>query len=824
VTAVRSDVLSQIWPVFVAEAHEHVAAIGAVVVEIARNPSNAEAVEGVRRTAHGLKGSAASLGLRDLELLAHAIEEVLTRFDPVRGLTREAVQAILDALEGIEAGLAAADAGGEPRVPGREGLVAALHAARDGGRSDVPPAGREPTELELLERAVERLCTPLGPGERAAITAAASTAAGALAANVTGAALGLAERISRSFAELGAADDTAAARGAARLAGELLQLRDALAPAPAAATAPHEPGAAQAADGAQRGEREDRAVRVLASTLDSLARRLEMLSLAESRHGRRARELAESERELREAVAAIQSASAALRAAGVDLGRTELELATARLQAMGGDLRRLAREGQRETEQQRLTGAVLREDLRALRMVPAALAMEPARRAIREVALRLGKEVEVRLEGGDVRLDRRLVDDLRAPLLHLVRNAVDHGIEPAEVRRAAGKPEDGLVTIRVEPRGSRVGVIVEDDGGGIDVGAVRAAAIRAGLLDGAAAARLPDAEAARLVFAPGLSTARSVTTVSGRGVGLDAVADAIGRMRGAVEVRSEPGVGTRFELDLPLALAATSGVIARVGDVAAVVPADAVERVLLLESAAEARAAGAVWVGDLQLPFTSLAEVLGLDVGQPPARAIGLVFALGSQRAVVAVDEVLGEQDVVVSALGGIAARVPHLAGATLLDDGRVLGVLDPGEILRRLRPSALPGRAAAAPRRTVVVADDTIAARTLMAGLIETAGFAVRIAADGDAALALVESGPCDLLVSDVQMPRLDGIALTRRLRSDPRWKALPIVLVSTLDAPVDVEGGLEAGATAYLSKREIIGGALAGLVQRLLGEGSGS
>ena len=806
------DVFSQIWPVFVAEAREHVAAIGALVLEIARTPRDPAPVEAFRRTAHGLKGSAASLGLSDIEELSHGIEGALAGFDPAAGLGRAVVQAILDALEAIEEALEISDAGGEVRVAGREPLLAALLAAREAG----PVTPRDPPPELALERAVEQLCTPLDVEERRRIAAAAADVAATIAAAAAAPAAALAEGISAAFRALAVADETDAARGAARIAGELLQLKDALGAGPGGPAPAANPHAAP-----QRGEREDRAVRVLASTLDSLARRLEILSLAESRHGRRARELADVERELREALGSIQSASGALRSAGVEAGSAELELATARLHVMAGDLRRLAREGQKETEQQRLTGAILREDLRKLRMVPAALALEPARRAVREAALRLGKEVEVRLEGGEVRLDRRLVDDLRAPLLHLVRNAVDHGIEPAAARRAAGKPAAGRIVIRVEPRGGRAGVVVEDDGGGLDLPAIREAAVRCGLLDAAAAAALPDAEAARLVFAAGLSTARSVTTVSGRGVGLDAVADAMARMRGGVEVRSTPGAGTRFELDLPLTLAAASGVLIRLGDLSAIVPADAVERVLLVEDAEGARARGTVLVGEAEVTFALLDEVLGLNLAAPEGPAVGLVLALGSQRAVVAVDEVLGEQEVVVSALGGLAARVAHLAGASLLDDGRLLGVLAPGELLRRLRPLPLAALPAAVARRAAIVADDTVASRTLMAGLLEAAGFSVRLAADGDAVLALLGEAPCDVVVSDVQMPRLDGLELTRRLRADPRWRALPVVLVSTLDAPADVEAGTRAGASGYLSKRALRGDGLARLVRRLLDEG---
>ncbi len=834
----EAELFRQIWPIFSAEAREHLAVISGGVLELEADPARVALLDPIRRTAHSLKGAAASLGLGDVEALAHAIEGALAGYRPDAGLGREVVQVILDAIEAIEEAVASADAGGQPGVPSLAALLAGLGSgvaprrrAADPGRPkaaapaagapalrpgepEPPPPGPVLSDaaaapLARLEVVLEALCAPVDEVARARLVEEAAAAGRALAAAVPPHAREQAERVAAGFGGL-AGGGAPAARAAASLAGELVELRQRLEQPP--------PGAAPAAAPAEP-RHADKSIRVLSSTLDSLARQLELLSLSEARHARRAREVAATEARSRDVVRQLEQALHALRVADGAEARTSVEGAAARLRLLTADLRRLARDGQREAEAHQLAGAVLRDDLRALRMVPAALMLEPLKRAVREVAGRLGKVIEVEVGGGDVRLDRRIADELRDPLLHLVRNAADHGIEPEEARRAAGKPAGGRITVRVEPRGSRVGLVVEDDGRGLDLGAVKRSAVRRGLLAPEAAARLTDEEAGRLIFVPGFSTATAVTAISGRGVGLDVVQSTVARLGGAVDVTSVPGRSTRFDLELPLTLAATAAILFRVGRDLAALSADVVERVLLLGPGEVGTVAGraTVEVGQVQLPFAWLSQLLGLPAGQPAARAQpALVLALGAQRAVVAVDEVLGQQEVVVGALGVRAARAAHLAGASVLDDGRVVGVLNAAELVRRIQPTALRP-VAQAPTR-LVVADDSLTTRAAMKALLELAGYQVAVAADGEEAFALVRDHGAALVVSDVQMPRLDGLGLVRRLKGEPALAAVPVVLVSSLDAPEDRAAGLEAGAAGYLVKREVERGRLLELVRQLL------
>ncbi len=821
------ELLRQVWPIFSVEAREQLAVIGGGLLQLETSPERTALLDPVRRTAHSLKGAASSLGLTGVERLAHAIEGALAGYDPAAGLGAEVVLAALDALEGIEEALAAGDAGKPPEVEGLEPLLSSLAAVSSGevGRPGGPVAAAAPATvsmaiagtppppepfdepLQAVERALARMLRPGDEQERAAAREEVALPAHRLLELVPPHARTLVKQVADRVGQLGAAGADGA-RAAAALAGDLVDLRELLergeaAPPPLALPGPR-PG--------------DRSVRVLASTLDGLAHRVEQLVIGEARQARRAREAGALEESAREAMRRLDLTLHALRIAGAERERAAIEAAVLGLRGLAAGLRTMAREGHSDAEQQRLNGALLRDDLRALRMVPAAALLEPLRVAVRELSGRLGRHVELELHEGGVRLDRRVVDELRDPLLHLVRNAVDHGIEPAEVRRAAGKPAMGRLSVRVEPRGSRVGVVVEDDGAGLDLAAIRARAFERGML-GDAPNGLSDPALARLIFTAGFSTASQVTSISGRGVGLDVVLEAVTRLGGAVDVRSEPGRSTRFDLDLPLTLSATAAILLRVGDDLAALPADAVERVVLLSGGdLQVSAEGATArVGERLLPHALLAPLLGLPASAPrEGLRSALVVAVGPRRAVITPDEVLGQQELLVGSLAGVVARLPHLVGAAVLDDGRIVGLLNPAELLRRI-PAAGQAGARRAPR--VLVADDAQTTRSAMKGLLEEAGFEVTVAADGAEALRLAAETPPALVVTDVEMRRVGGLELARRLKADPRLCLVPVVMITSLDSPEARAAGLAAGADAYLVKRDVARDELVALLRRLSG-----
>ncbi|HET9594636.1 MAG TPA: response regulator, partial [Anaeromyxobacteraceae bacterium] len=446
----------------------------------------------------------------------------------------------------------------------------------------------------------------------------------------------------------------------------------------------------------------------------------------------------------------------------------------------------------------------LAAEVRELRLVPWGEAAAGLDRVARDAADALGKEVELSVEGAGLELDGSLVAALREPLGHLVRNAVDHGIEPPAQRAAAGKPRRGLLRLAAEADGIRVQVQVADDGRGLDPEALRAAALRRGVTPPADPARLVD-----LVFLPGFSTREEVGPVSGRGVGLDAVASAIRALRGTVAVASTPGRGSTFTLALPTSLHGVRAIVARDGGQAFGLPAADVERVVRAAPDRLRSVEGRpVLLLDAPLPAAPLHHLLGLDGGSwdPAARPLAVVLASRGRRGALLVEAVLAERELAIEALPDEFAALPFVAGAALLAAGELAVVLRPEELLDALagRTVAAPATTAPAParRRRIVLADDAATTRALARSLLEAAGYEVQAVPDGEAALNLLSAQGADLVVSDVEMPRRDGVELTRAIRSTPRLARLPVVLLTALASDEDRRRGLEAGADAYLTK----------------------
>jgi len=841
------QLLRSIWPVFSAETREQIQAIGAKVLGL-EGPSRereADLLPSLKRLVHSLKGSAASLGLDDIEQVVHAIEDGLAHIEPDTGLPRAAVESMLRGLSGIEAAMARGDAGEAPQVDGLSALLKLL-----GREVSVP----EPTAaasglsskgleaLDFLEASLGALCSPDVP-DRAAVVRKAMERARALRASAqeSGATrlATLSESAALGFARMEPGGDEASL-AASDVAGTLVELRaqleeggarnmartvDALraVPAPTPADSATPSAQAQAPREETRGTTADHTVRVAVKTLESLALQVELLVAGRAQQARRSEGYRALSDGTHEVLRHLERASSQLTLAGGGPALESLRSGVALMRTMQKRLLEVSREAHRDGEQLALVAQVARDDLRDLRMVPASQLLEPLRRTVREVSTRLGKDVALELTGGDVRLDRRILDALKDPLLHLVRNAIDHGLESPEERRAAGKSETGRLTVRVEPRGARIGMIVEDDGYGLSPERVRATAVRRGLLSEEEAGKLTDAQAARLVFQPGFSTREQVTATSGRGVGLDVVQATAARLQGSVDVEFWAGRGTRFTVDLPLSLASALGLLVRTGTTVSAIPSDSVERVLRLKPEDVGTVAGRVVarVDGGQLTFLPLAEAIGLprlplaiESGQVQTAALVVV---GGDKVLYAIDEVVGQQEIVVRSLGKHLQSVRHLAGAAVLDDGRVVPVLNAPELVRAARPETRStGTEARRPR--ILVCDDALTTRFAMKSLLEIAGFPVVTAADGEEAWGVLERTSCQLVVSDWQMPRLDGIGLARRIKSHPTLHSTPIILVTSLDSPEDRAAGLEAGADGYLVKREVERGKLLELVRQLL------
>lgn len=469
--------------------------------------------------------------------------------------------------------------------------------------------------------------------------------------------------------------------------------------------------------------------------------------------------------------------------------------------------------------------APLEESARAARMLPFLHAVEGLERAARDSARATGKEVELVVTGGDVAIDRAVLDALRPALLHLVRNAVDHGIEAPERRLSAGKPARGRVEVAASLRGSRVEICVEDDGQGIDGDAVRERARREGL-------PVPqnDAELAELVFRAGFTTARAVSDVSGRGIGLDAVRGSAQALRGWVEFDSEPGKGSRVRLSAPLTLTTLRALLLSAGGhifACALASVRGVSRVAPSGLRAVEGRETVTWEGAPVpvIPLTRALDIPFRGASATGGRALLMVLRVGRQQTAFAVDELLGEQEVVVKPLGARISRAPCATGAAVLPTGRIALILDAPSLLARAQ--ALPAgpalsealaAPAAAARRRVLVVEDSVTTRSLVKSVLEAAGYDVIAAADGAQGWRLLQEQPFDVLVSDIEMPGMDGLGLTQAVRGSKRLRDLPVVLVTALERDEEKARGLESGADAYIKKSGFDQALLLETISRLL------
>jgi two-component system chemotaxis sensor kinase CheA len=444
-------------------------------------------------------------------------------------------------------------------------------------------------------------------------------------------------------------------------------------------------------------------------------------------------------------------------------------------------------------------------------------------RYARELARSLFREVEVELEGEETRLDRRIAREIEEALLHLVRNAVDHGIESPEVREARGKPRAGRISIKALADGPRVRLVIADDGGGIDIPRVLQHAAEVGLVDAATAGAMGKKEALRLLFAPGFSTRKQVSETSGRGVGLDVVATIVNRVGGEVFVETEPRQGTTFTLEVPVARRGESVMLLRVGQLRIALPAAVVRRATRIDPGAVVERDGRtlVTLADGRLvPFVPLARLYGQPAAESQLLLEGVV---SGQTLALAVDTVEGEQEVLVRPITRRAPTDRLLEGVALLASGEPVGVLSPSMLSQREYLRALPAaRPQVVIRRVrVLLVDDSLVTREMERRLLEDAGFVVVAAGDAEEALSLLGEERFDCVVTDIEMPRMDGFELAAHLRAMEHFAHLPIIVVSTRDRPEDRLRGLKVGADAYLTKQSLDAGELVDLVRRLSGSG---
>lgn len=774
-----SEIMAQVLVAFKEEQSEHRQAIGELLLVLEREPEHLqrkELLDQLFREAHSLKGGARAAGQAAIEQIAHRLEDMLSAVrQGVLELTSDVCDPIYASLDAIGALASQGITGLAPDLAPYQPLLRAL----DQVLHDVAV---RPTARDVV--AAEKLIEP--------------------ASNAVLVPAKLLDALDGTIVDT-QGGDSAARKSDATVRLSTATLDDLL---------------------SEAGELITCAVRAEQRTRDAQA--LNDLPLHWRRTWRRTRpavaRLQQRVLTVQPVVHYLDRTERAATPAGstIDHDTTVLLDALLEAQRVIGDLERRIQTHARTVaeDHDRLISVTdrLHDQIRRTRMLPVATLLGPLRLQLREMARTANKQVVLELDDGGAEADRQVLDGLREVLLHLLRNAVDHGIEVAEERPLVGKPVDGQIHLHAAVAAGRLTLTLTDDGAGIDRGAIRRRALAVGLATEGDLVRMSDTETLDLIFTPGFSTKESVSVLSGRGVGLDVVRTQVERMHGHVSVQSERGTGTIFTLSVPLSLTSTQGLLLRVARTRYALPLERVQRIVPVTANEVITLEGrsAIVLDEHPVPLVYLGDVLQESggAGNNAASAtlgLALVLSSGERQVACLVDAVLGEQEVVVQRLPQPLGRVRFIMGATILADGAVVPILDVVDIVRTALGAR--GTMTVAPNITptrsplIVIADDSITTRTLERNILEAAGYRVQLATDGAEAWHVLErladDSGCDLLLSDVDMPRLNGFDLAAKVRADSRFKRLPIVLVTSLDTPQDRERGIAAGADAYIVKR---------------------
>ena len=482
-----------------------------------------------------------------------------------------------------------------------------------------------------------------------------------------------------------------------------------------------------------------------------------------------------------------------------------------RIDTLGGLISNLKTRANEDITSLGIISDRLETGINGLRQLPLATVFNLYPRMVRDLARQQGKEIELVIEGGDTKADKRILEEIKDPLLHLIRNAIDHGIETPEERLAQGKSRTATLTLRGYQTGSSIGIEISDDGRGLNLDKIASTAIRRQVRTPAQIAAMSESEIQSLIFASGFSTRTEITELSGRGVGLDVVRANVERLKGAIEVTSVPGNGCKFQVRLNTSLATTKVLIVEINETLYALPLEFIQTMIALtpQDIYEIEGNSTITFEDQPLSVTQLASLLQLPSSDNSHKNYlsCIVLQIGSDRFGIIVDGLVDRQDVVIKPQSKLLKRIPNIAGATILGNGSVCMILNPPDLLHSLRNGSWRS-AAVAPvsesvtRNRLLLVEDSIIIRTQMQRLLKGAGYNVTIAENGLLGLQQVQDREFDIVLSDVEMPHMSGLEMTANIRQDNKYDRLPIVLITTLASPEDKRRGFDAGANAYLTK----------------------
>ena len=798
----QHDVLEYFLP----EAVEHLESMAQSLVALESEGSSESELAALFRAVHTLKGAAYTVGCGVIGDLAHRVEDMLGEVrEQKRPLDRVAIEIVFASLDALRLLVRSVEDRSDTRVAAYERATALLDA--------LPPIGAAIVESSSIEPELEQAA--------AATVMTSASAPGQVSL----------EEASQSLEPIAAVEPVAAS------------------PAPATRGGARGRKSREAASGRVRAS-----IRVSLDRLDALMNLVGELVIARSRlerhliqleqagellsftQSRMTQTVAEFESKYADRMVppARQSGGGSPEPGTTALGDVfdELEfdryddfnLLARRVGEISNDLTeiqhqvtgliRIVREDAGGV--QRLSGA-LRDQITRARMVPVGRLFAPFVRMVRDGARAAGKSVALEVQGETVEMDTTIVELMADPLIHLVRNAIAHGIETEEERRGQDKPSHGTIHLGAAHKGGSIYIEVADDGRGIDVEAVGEAARRGGFVTAETLARLGERDILDLIFLPGLSTASSVTTDAGRGVGMDVVRENVGRLGGEIEVETERGRGTRFRIRLPLTVAISDALTVNVGPQTLAIPVSAVKGAVVMrpEQIRTTDGVESVEIEGENVELVRLDRLL--QIPEPEARGALSIVTLrtGRRTLAVVVDEFLSKEEIVIKNLGTFLQGIGPFSGATVTGQGRVILLLDSLKLLDMSAAASWPRaveeiraepEAAAAPvvdaRRRIMLVDDSLSVRKFVGGMLERAGFHVTTARDGAEALQQLAELTVDVLITDLEMPRLNGYELIRGLSRQPTTRDLPVVILTTRAGAKHVNLARELGVEHYVAK----------------------
>jgi len=479
------------------------------------------------------------------------------------------------------------------------------------------------------------------------------------------------------------------------------------------------------------------------------------------------------------------------------------------------------------------------EAMKQVLMLPVSSLVEAFPGMVREISHEQNKEIDFIIKGTELEIDKRILDELKDPLIHLIRNSVDHGISKPQERILQNKPAHGSLTLAFAAKeNGQVEITFSDDGKGIDNEQLLKAAIKSGIVSNEAAGKLEPKEVLSLIYQSGVSTSSIITDISGRGLGLSIVREKVEKLNGKISVESEENRGTTFHILLPMTLATFRGILVKVKELMFILPTMNVERVIKIEQAEikTIKNHETLRINDQVISVADLGEVMGLpehkhagpgkkEPGPANSNQIDIVILVsGEHRIAFKVDDLVDEQPVLVKGLGKLLRRIRNISGATILGSGKVVPVLNITDLMKsavRMKGSKIEapaGEVFVSKTGKILVAEDSITSRTLIKNILETAGYQVTTAVDGADAFTKARSGDFNIVVSDVDMPKMNGFELIAKIRSDKKLSKIPVVLITALDSREDREHGIEVGADAYIIKSSFDQNNLLEIVKKLI------